>query len=69
MKFQILVISMITTGWRTTVRSRTKTDQVDVPLIDHEKERSVVNPRGPLRFISLFLFDHCYVILEMSNAF
>ena len=41
-------------------RSRTKTDQVDVSLIDHEKERSVVNPRGPLRFISLFLLDHYY---------
>ena len=44
-------------------------DQVDVKLIDHEKERSVVNPRGPLRFISLFLLDHYYVIFEMSNAF
>ena len=51
-----------------TVRSRTKTDQVDVPLMDHEKERSVVNPRGPLRFISLFLLEHYYVSFEMSNA-
>ena len=44
-------------------------DQVDVPLIDHEKERSVVNPRGPFRFISLFLLNHYYVIFEISNAF
>ena len=62
MKFQILVVVH-------TLRSRTKTDQVDVPLIEHEKERAVVNPKGPLRFISLFLLDHYYVIFEMSNAF
>ena len=51
------------------VKSRTKTDQVDIPSCDHEKERSVVNPRGPLRFMSLFLLNHCYVIFEISNAF
>ena len=51
------------------LRSRTKTDQLDVPLMKHEKEKSVVNPRGPLRFISLFLLDHYYVIFEIFLYF
>ena len=40
------------------VRSRTKTDQEDVPMFNHEKSRSVVITRGPLTFYSLFLLDH-----------